>query len=294
MRKYLLATAAITALATPALAATTGPYVGIEGGVTLPRSSDLDVILNNTTASPATTTTYSNGYDVDYNAGWDVDAIAGYKLGLLRLELEGGYQHAKVKNVNVDPTLLTDVSTASGTTATAANLGIGDKIGVKYVTANALLDADFGGGFGGYAGGGIGKAWASFSGDNDNAMAVTGIAGVRYAVSSNVDVGVKYQYLHTGKLDFSDAFAVNGVNYTSDAKGNYNSHNILASLVYNFNAPQEAAPAPVAAPAPPPPPPAPETQTCADGSVILATAACPAPPPPPPPPPAPVERGERG
>jgi len=292
MKKLLFATTAMAVAATPAFAAATGPYVGIEGGVTLPQSSDLDVILNNVSASPTTSTKYSNGYDVDYKAGWDLDAIAGYKLGLFRLELEGGYQRANVKNVTVNPTLLTDVSTASGTTATAANLDIGDRMGVKFLTANALLDSDLGGGFGAYAGGGVGKAWTSFSGDKDNAMALTGIAGIRYALASNVDVGVKYQYLHTGKMDFSDAFTVNGVNYTSDARGNYSSHNILASLVYNFNAPREAAPIPAAAPAPPPPPPpeAPATQTCPDGSVILATAACPAPPPPP----APAERGERG
>jgi opacity protein-like surface antigen len=294
MHKLLLGTTALAALAIPSIAAADGPYVGVEGGVTLPRSTDLDVILNNTSASPTTSTTYNDGYDVKYKTGWNVDALAGYKLGLLRLEAEGGYQRAPIKSVTASPTLLSAVSTASGTTATEANLGIGNRMGVTYLTANALLDGSLGGGFGVYAGGGVGRAWASFSGDKDNAMALTGIAGVRYAVTPNVDLGMKYQYLHTGKLDFSDAFAVNGVNYTSQASGHYNSHNILASLVYNFNAPEAAAPIPAAAPAPPPPPPAPATQTCPDGSVILATSACPAPPPPPPPPPAPTERGERG
>ena len=75
-----------------------------------------------------------------------------------KLEVEGGYQRAKVKNANVSSTLLTDVSTASGVTATASDLGIGSKMGVKYLTANALLDSDFGGGFGGYAGAGVGRA----------------------------------------------------------------------------------------------------------------------------------------
>jgi opacity protein-like surface antigen len=292
MRTLLLATTALAALVTPSLAAADGPYVGVEGGVTFPRSTDLDVVLNNTTAG--TTTSYNNGYNLDFKKGYNVDAIAGYKLGLIRLEVEGGYQRAKVKTVTASPALLGDVSTASGTTVTEANLGVGNHIGVKYLTANALLDSDFGGGFGGYAGGGVGRAWATFSGDKDSAMALQGIAGVRYAVTPNLDAGLKYQYLHTGKLDFADAFAVNGVNYTSDARGRYISHSVLASLVYNFNG-RGAAPAPIpaAAPAPPPPPPeAPATQTCPDGSVILATSACPAPPPPPPPPP--VERGERG
>ncbi|MEO8454643.1 MAG: outer membrane beta-barrel protein [Sphingomicrobium sp.] len=294
MRKYLLAATAVAVLSAPAFAAANGPYVGVEGGATLPQSTDLDVILNNTSTTPTTTTSYNNGYNVDYKTGWNVDAIAGYKLGLLRLEVEGGYQRATVKNATASSTLLGDVSTASNTTATVSDLGIGSRIGVKYVTANALLDGDFGGGFGGYAGGGVGRAWASFSGDKDSAMALTGIAGVRYALSPNVDAGLKYQYLRTGKLAFNDAFAVDGTNFTSTAKGRYVSHSLLASLVYNFNAPTAAAPIPAAAPAPPPPPPevAPATQTCPDGSVILATSTCPAPPPPPPPPPA--QRGERG
>lgn len=294
MRKYLLGATILGALAAPAFAAASGPYVGIEGGVTFPRNTDLDVILNDTSAVPPTTATFGNGFAVDHKKGWNVDAIAGYKFGLLRLEAEGGYQRAPVKSLGVSPALLNAVSTDADTTATGSDFGVGTRLGVKYLTANALLDGDFGGGFGAYAGGGVGRAWASFSGDKDNAMALLGIAGVRYAVSPNVDVGVKYQYLHTGKLNFSDAFTVNDVNFTTSARGNYDSHNVLASLVYNFNAPAAApAPIPAAAPAPPPPP-APETQTCPDGSVILATSACPAPPPPPPPPPAPVERGERG
>jgi opacity protein-like surface antigen len=295
MRKYLLAATAVAVVSGPAFAAATGPYVGIEGGATFPQSNDLDVILNNTSTTPTTTTTYSNGYNVDHKTGWNVDAIAGYKLGLIRLEVEGGYQRAPVKNVDASSALLSGVSTASGATATVSDLGLGTRMGVKYLTANALLDTDLGGGFGAYAGGGVGRAWASYSGDKDSAMAVTGIAGVRYALTPNIDAGVKYQYLHTGKLAFNDAFAVNGTNFTTTAKGNYDSHNLLASLVYNFNS-REAAPAPIPAAAPAPPPPAeaaPATQTCPDGSVILATSTC-ATPPPPPPPPAPAERGERG
>ena len=85
--------------------------------------------------------------------------------------------------------------------------------------ANALIDSDFGGGFGGYAGGGAGRAWANFAGDSDNAWAVQGIAGVRYALSPNVDAGLKYRYFHTGKLGFNDAFTVNAVPFTTTRQG---------------------------------------------------------------------------
>jgi opacity protein-like surface antigen len=286
MRKYLLVATAAAVLSTPAFAAADGPYVGIEGGATFPNSTDLDVILNNTT-------TYDNAYNVKYKTGYDVDAIIGYKLGLFRLEGEAGYKRAKIKSLGVSTPLITDVGTAAGVTATANDFSVGNHIGIKSLMANALLDGDFGGGFGGYAGGGAGRAWANLAGDSDNAWAFQGIAGLRYALSPNVDAGLKYRYFHTGKLGFNDAFTLNAVPFTTSAKGNYDSHSVLASLVYNFNSRAEAPVIPAAAPAPPPPPPpeAPATQSCPDGSVILATSVCPAPPPPPPPP---VERGERG
>lgn len=290
MRKYLLAATAAAAVASPAFA--DGPYVGIEGGVTLPRSTDLDIILNNTSVTPNTSVTYSNGERAKFKTAWNVDALAGYKIGLFKLEVEGGYQRAPLKSLTASTTLLNDVSTATGITATSANLP-SSRAGVTYVLANALLDSDFGGGWGGYIGGGAGRAWVSYLGDKDNAWAFDGTAGIRYALTPNLDAGLKYQYLHTAKLNFNDAFAVNGVNYTSTASGNYNSHNVLASLVYNFNGRGEVVPAAAPPPPPPPPPPAPATQTCPDGSVIEATASCPAPPPPPPPPP-PATKGERG
>ena len=293
MRRIILTAAAAAAggLASPAFA--DGPYVGIEGGVTLPRSTDLDIILNNTSVTPNTSVTYGNGERAKFKTGWNVDALAGYKIGLFKLEVEGGYQRAPLKSLTASTTLLNDVSTATGIMATPANLP-STRAGVTYVLGNALLDSDFGGGWGGYIGGGAGRAWVSYSGDKDNAWAFDGEAGIRYALTPNLDAGLKYQYLHTAKLNFDDAFAVDGVNYTSSASGNYNSHNILASLVYNFNGRDEAAPAAPPPPPPPPPPPAPATQTCPDGSVIEATAACPAPPPPPPPPPPPAAKGERG
>jgi opacity protein-like surface antigen len=295
MKIYLLAAAATAAaFATPAYAGANGPYVGIEGGVALPQTTDLDVILNNTSVTPNTSTTEINGYRVKSKTGYDVDLLAGYKLGLLRIEAEGGHQRGSVKSLTVSAPLLTDVGTASGTAVTAANFPVGNHIGVTKLMANALLDSDFGSGsrFGGYIGGGAGRAWTSYTGNKDSAWAYQGIAGLRYALTPNLDAGVKYEYFRTAKLNFGDAFAVNGTNFTTNASGHFGSSNVLASLVYNFNSREAAAPPPP--PPPPPPPAAPATQTCPDGSVIDATAACPAPPPPPPPPPPPAQRGERG
>src|SRR5689334_3303425 len=82
MRKSLFVAAAATVFAAPAWAAPSGPYVGIEGGITLPQTNKYDVTVTNGTAS----TTYADGYRVRDRTGYDVDLIAGYQLGLLRLE----------------------------------------------------------------------------------------------------------------------------------------------------------------------------------------------------------------
>ena len=108
------------------------------------RSTDLDVILNNTSVTPNTSATFDDGYKVKYKTGYDIDAILGYKLGIFRLEGEAGYKRAKVKSLGVGAPLVSAVGTASGTTATAADFDVGNHIGIKTLMGNALLDSNFG------------------------------------------------------------------------------------------------------------------------------------------------------
>jgi len=268
MRRYLLAAVAAAAIATPALARDGSPYVGIEGGAMIVEDLDFDVDSRGTD--------FDSGLSLDFDYGLDVDAIAGYDFGAFRLEGEIGY-----KRLNIDE--------ARASSAFAANRGVQsgdfggfDRGSVLSLMANALLD--FGGddGWSGFIGGGIGRARVRLAGDRDSAFAWQGIAGVRRAISDNIDVGLKYRYFRTSNLDFDD-----DAGFSSRAK--LRTHSLLASLIFNFAPPP---PPPVfVEPAPPPPPP-PATQTCYDGSVILATDICPQPPMeiPPPPPPIP-ERG---
>ncbi len=160
---------------------------------------------------------------------------------------------------------------------------------------NVLLD------FGGpenvniFVGGGIGYAKVKVDTDlvdgrlfNDRRFAWQLLAGARYPVNRNFDVGVKYRYADFGdyRRNFQDP-QVDGSFRVRDLR----SHSAIFSLIYNFAAaPLLLPPPPPPPPLPPPPPPPPATQTCPDGSVILATDACP-PPPPPPPPMAEPERG---
>ena len=289
MRHYMLAGAAFAALASsPAIAAADGPYIGIEGGVSFPQSTDYDLRVENGTSA----VDYDNAYRVRSKTGYDVDIIAGFKTGIFRIEGEAAYKRSSLKDLRVSGPLLDDIGDIVGGPVTDDDFDVDGKVGVASAMVNGLLD--FGGpGLGAYVGGGAGRARVSYDGDKDSAWAYQGIAGVRTAVSPNVDLGLKYRYFRTGKLSFQDDFAIDGELFETEARGRYSSHSLLASLIYNFNS---NAPAPVAVPASvsvPAPVAPPATQTCPDGSVILATDVCTAPPPPPPAPPPPLSSGER-
>jgi opacity protein-like surface antigen len=353
MRKLLFASAALV-IATPAAARDGSPYVGLEGGVLFPQHMNgiFTSTFTQTAQSPAAGTpssvvgenvgtlpvafttlpaTVTGGSNVRLKNGYDIDAIAGYDFGIFRLEAELGYKHSSVKGFSQDTAFGTAVTTglnpagATQTTTfvyptgslTAFNLG--NSVNVWSGMINGLLDFGNPDGISFYAGGGIGRARVKLFNDSDSAWAYQGIAGIRFAVSSNIDIGLKYRYFQTGHLDFVptaatfstvNTVAVPNVLATGGAgtgttnvaftrtstisgafRDHFSSHSLLLSLAYNFGAAAEAPLPPP--PPPPPPPPAPATQTCPDGSVIDATATCPAPPPPPPPPP-PAERGERG
>lgn len=292
MRHDMLAGAAFAALASsPALAAADGPYIGIEGGVSFPQSTDYDLRLRNGT----TAVDYDDAYRVRSKTGYDVDLIAGFKTGMFRVEGEAAYKRSNLKSIHVSGPLLGDVGDIIGGPVTNDDFDVDGKVSVASAMINGLLD--FGGPqLGAYVGGGAGRARVSYDGDKDSAWAYQAIAGVRTAVSPNVDVGLKYRYFRTGRLSFQDDFAIDGEAFETEARGRYSSHSLLASLVYNFNGNAPVV-VPAAAPTPPPAPvAAPATQTCSDGSVILASDVCAAPPlpPPPPPPPAPLSSGERG
>jgi opacity protein-like surface antigen len=274
MRKILLAAVAAAALATPALARDGTPYVGIEGGIVLPEDLNMDVTSSSTLIRP------DQGFIVDFKKGLDADVLAGYDFGAFRLEGELGYKRLRVDHVRIDSGLATDLGLPDTTVD-------GSSGSVWSLMGNGLLDFGSDDGISGFVGLGAGRARVKVLDDRDSAFAWQVVAGVRHAISSNVDIGLKYRYFRTGKLNFSEDLDGD----TIGAKGKLRTHSLLASLIFNFGAPP--APVVVAPVVETPPPPPPATQTCYDGSVILATDVCPQPPvETPPPPPAPVpERG---
>ena len=331
MRKYLLAATAVTAvMAAPAMARDGSIYVGIEGGVLFPKDNDADVFADFTTtqvpgapaAIGALDTDFEDAFGIDYKRGVDIDAIIGYDFGMFRLEGEIGYKKAKVNEFEIDdsdiaainlalnrPSGLGDPGAPGLAPLSSDDFDLNGNIKVWSAMVNGLVDFGNEDGLSFYVGAGAGRAKAKAFGDSDSAWAFQGIVGARYAVSRNVDLGLKYRYFQTGKLNLAeDAIAVNGngnavvvgttpvVTTTNallltDYEQKFRSHSLLASLIFNFGGGDEVLPPPPPpAPMAPPPPPPPATQTCQDGSVILASDMCPPPPPPAPPAPEP-ERG---
>jgi len=281
MRKYLLAAVAAAAIATPAYAQTSGPYVGIEGGLLFPRDTDIDADVD-FIDEDLDDVTFNNVLDVDYKRGWDLDLIGGYDFGGFRLEGELGMKRAKIDELQVSDEFEDELG------EDIADFDLDGRARVTSYMVNALGDFDLGG-MRAYAGGGFGRAKVKAFEDRDSAWAWQAIAGIGVPVAPNVELGAKYRYFRTGKLNFADNFQTTDADVLFSNNSRFSSHSLLASLIFSFGAEAEA---PYVAPVTetPPPPVAPATQTCADGSVILATEVCPAPPPPPPPPP-PGERG---
>jgi OmpA-OmpF porin, OOP family len=288
MRNYLLAAVAAAALTTPAMARDKSVYVGVDAGVMLVEDTSLDF---NYDYDADFTFDEDDAVTIDHKLGFDVDLVAGYDFGLVRGELELGYKRASVDEVQLGSDLIEFLTGEPDTNPTEPFDADGD-VKVWSAMVNVLFDFGDEDGWSGFLGGGVGWANVDYDvdvagvggfDDKDGAVAWQILAGIRKAITPNIDLGLKYRFFNVSKLEFA------GVDEFSSLDGRFRSHSLMLSLLYNFYTP----PPPPPPPPPPvvaPPPPPPATQTCPDGTVILATDACPPPPPPPPPPPE-VERG---
>ena len=146
MRTFLLAAVAAAAVATPAVARDNSPYVGIEGGVMLPRDTtydlDADFPVSTTPGVPSGLTHLTDAVDVSYKTGYDLDIIGGYDFGMFRLEGELGYKRAGIKNFDFDQNFLLAAGEALGTPAPLSNSDqdFGGHVTVLSGMANAMLD----------------------------------------------------------------------------------------------------------------------------------------------------------
>lgn len=276
MRKlWTIAALATTVTSSPSLARDQSGYVGVEGGAM--RVQSLDVGFSSEAID------IDDAFNIDLDTGFDADLIAGYDFGPIRVEGEIGYKRASIDELAVSSRIAPIASAVDGDGRASVLSGM----------VNLLLDLGADEGWAGYLGGGAGLARTKLSADvsgtgvlggtgfdgSDRHLAWQAIAGFRVPVTEHIDLGAKYRYFRT-KFAFQSS--------SEDLDGRFASHSVLASLIYNFSAPE---PPPPSAPPPVAPPPPPPTQTCPDGSVVLASDTCPTPPLPPAPPPPEPERG---
>ncbi|HVH37387.1 MAG TPA: outer membrane beta-barrel protein, partial [Sphingomicrobium sp.] len=197
MRKYLLAAASALAFASPATALDNSFYVGVEGGAMIVEDTELDY-----TSAPLN---LDSAMIVDHKTGVDLDLLAGYDFGWLRAEAELGYKRAGVNKTNVNQGL---------TGALPGGFYDSDgRVSVLSAMANLLLDFGDEDGWAGYIGGGAGLARVKYNvdvnglasplgfSDSDDSFAWQAIAGVRKAISSNMELGLKYRFFNASNLN---------------------------------------------------------------------------------------------
>ena len=227
MRKLVLGLAlASSAFAAPAFARDKQWYVEADAGGVIAED------IYNLTGR-------NNDGVLDTKTGYDFGGIVGYDFGMFRLEAEASYRRVEEKAYRSSTVNFVDSQVGGGAEALS-------------FMANALLDFGPDDGLQGFVGGGAGVGRvknAVITGtpglnfaDSDTRFAWQALAGVRFPLSPNVDLGLKYRFYNQNHNDLVNDLGQN-------VRTRFRSHSLLATLAYNFG----GAPAPVQEVAPPPP-----------------------------------------
>ncbi len=258
----LLACASLVALtATAAVARDNQWYIGLRGGIVLPTDGRF---RSQGGTQPE--------FDTTEHSGWAAAARLGYDFGLLRTEVDLGYQQNRLRSIDL---LSSTTETHPGRYANPTG-----RIREWTLMANALLDLINGEGFSASVGAGAGAARinahnlrlspgdALLLNESRVVFAWNALAGARVALGPGVDLAVDYRYLHPSRVRFGD-----GSNTRFSTQNA--SHTILVGFNFNLGS-APAVPAPEPAPAPAPPPLAAAAPAPAPAAVME-----PMPPPPP-------------
>ncbi|HEX8062070.1 MAG TPA: OmpA family protein, partial [Allosphingosinicella sp.] len=180
----------------------------------------------------------------------------GYDFGAFRLEAEAAYKKADLDDYQTTIRLpLEGPSFAAGRDAGGSSSALSFMI-------NGMLDFGDDDGISGFVGGGVGMARVKannyrnfanatpFLDGSDSGLAWQVFAGVRQAISDNIDVTLKYRFFNADNVQL---LAFNG----AESEYRFRSHSLLGGLTFNFGG-AEPAPPPVEVPVEPtpvPPPP---------------------------------------
>ncbi len=270
--KVILLVGAAMFVTAPAYAREGQPYIGINGGVSFDDQVTVDIDNNRADGL------LDNAAIANTNLGIDGDVVLGYDFGAFRLEAEGGYKRAGYESLQV----VSSSILPGGITVPPGTFVQNERdLEIYSGMVNALVEFGSDDGFQVFGGGGVGVAnlrlpvevagVGTVIDDNTTDFAWQLIGGARFAVTDNIDLGVKYRYF---VIDNFDLQAANGRSLSAD----YSAHSVLASLTYNFGG--RPAPEPVMAPPPPPPvmapppprpvaPPPPPRVACNTGPFIV-------------------------
>ena len=249
MRKLAIAMAlSSTLLATPAFARDGALYIGGEFGAMIVEDIDVDIGATN------------NAITINHDYGYDGDIVG-------RLRRVPARSRGRLKKARLE--LPTSSAASRGPSSWPPP---SQRRSTPSFMINGMLDFGDDDGISGFVGGGIGMARVKannyrnfanatpFLDGSDSRIAWQVFAGVRQAVSDNIDVTVKYRFFNADKVRLT---AFNG----AEADYRFRSHSLLGGLTFNFGG---ADPIPEPVPVPPEPTPIPPEPT-------------PVPPAPPPP-----------
>ena len=228
MRKLAIAVAlSTTVLAGPALARDGAWYVGGDFGAMIVEDTD----VNFTPGLGAGTT---GSIQIGFDEGFDGSLFAGYDLGAFRIEAEVSYKKADVEE------LITSGITAPGTVGTTGVFqGGGGDVTILAGMVNAMLDFGDDDGLSGFVGGGVGLARVNIDGlsafsntgviidSSDTRFAWQVLAGVRQAITPNIDIHLKYRLMNINNLEFS---GFGGRTVDTDMR----THSLLGGITFNF------------------------------------------------------------
>jgi opacity protein-like surface antigen len=220
----MISAGAVAVLATPAAARDGAWYVGGDFGAVIPEDTPV---------------AFSPGVDVkiDHDYGFDGALFVGYDLGAFRIEAETAYKRA-----SLDEFATSFPISVPGTTIPVGQHKADGNASALSFMVNGMLDFGDDDGISGFVGGGAGIARVAYNNlrafsnqeayidDGDTHFAWQIVAGLRHAVSRNVDVSLKYRFFSVSDLQFEDIGGFRGDSH-------FRSHSLLGGITFNFGAP---------------------------------------------------------
>jgi outer membrane protein OmpA-like peptidoglycan-associated protein/opacity protein-like surface antigen len=231
MRKLAIALAlSTTVLAGPALARDGAWYVGGDFGAIIVEDTDF-------TFTPGSVATNTADIEVGYDYGFDGAGFVGYDLGAFRIEAEVAYKKANIEEIRTNIGL--PGQAGPGTARSTFGAAGGGDVNVLSFMVNGTLDFGDEDGLSGFVGGGAGIARVEFNNlrafsnrgafldDSDTRFAWQVVAGVRQALSRNVDLTLRYRFFNVDDLEMA-GFGGRGVD------ADLRSHSLLGGITFNF------------------------------------------------------------